>query len=262
MNSSKLKFKDIDGYHALFPVHIQIILEQLRKTIKKVSPNITETISYGMPAFRQNKVLVYYAVHKEHIGFYPTPNPIKYFKKDLAKYNTSKGAIQFPLNKRVPLNLISRIVMFRLKEDNSQIKVNTLAKSKSSVKSETKIYNNNLTIGDKAICNKLAGEISKYLSNAENKIWHGHPVWFINGNPIVGYSKQKPGIRLMFWSGKSFNEEKLGVRGEKFKDASIFYNDEHEINSAELKRWLKKSEKIQWDYKNLIKRKGKLVKLK
>ena len=105
-------------------------------------------------------------------------------------------------------------------------------------------------------------EINRNLSGTENKIWHGHPVWFIHGNPIVGYSKQKLGIRLMFWSGKGFGEEKLEVRGGKYKDASIFYNDVGEVNTKDLKRWLGKAAKIQWDYKNIVKRRGALKKLK
>jgi uncharacterized protein YdhG (YjbR/CyaY superfamily) len=123
-------------------------------------------------------------------------------------------------------------------------------------------YNDNLERNDKLICDTLAQVISQTLSEAENKIWHAHPVWFLDGNPITGYSKQKKGIRLMFWSGADFEEEKLSVRGEKFKDASIFYNDVTEINRDDLKRWLEKSRNIQWDYKNLIKRKGKLERLK
>jgi len=86
----------------------------------------------------------------------------------------------------------------------------------------------------------LSTLIDKNLKNAENKIWHSHPVWFIDGNPIVGYSKQKKGIRLMFWSGADFEEPGLNVRGDKFKDASIFYNSEEEINTADIKRWLEK----------------------
>jgi uncharacterized protein YdhG (YjbR/CyaY superfamily) len=112
------------------------------------------------------------------------------------------------------------------------------------------------------ICNELATLIDTTLKNAENKIWHSHPVWFLDGNPIVGYSKQKKGIRLMFWSGADFDEDTLSVRGEKFKDASIFYNSMADINKNDLKRWLEKSEQIQWDYKNIIKRKGKLERLK
>ncbi|RXK57786.1 DUF1801 domain-containing protein [Lacibacter luteus] len=123
-------------------------------------------------------------------------------------------------------------------------------------------YNNKQTPDDKAICDLLATEISKTLKEAENKIWHAHPVWFLEGNPIVGYSKQKKGIRLMFWSGIGFDEESLNVRGEKFKDASIFYNNASEVKTKDLKRWLQKGRDIQWDYKNIVKRKGVLERLK
>ncbi|HBI00110.1 MAG TPA: DUF1801 domain-containing protein [Flavobacterium sp.] len=115
---------------------------------------------------------------------------------------------------------------------------------------------------DQAIGQQLAELIDAHLSFTERKIWHAHPVWFIDGNPIVGFSKQKAGIRLMFWSGADFEEEELKARGVKFKDASIFYNSVSEINSDDVKRWLQKSETIQWDYKNLIKRKGVLERLK
>ena len=123
-------------------------------------------------------------------------------------------------------------------------------------------YNDELSENDKAICDLLASEIDRSLPKAENKIWHAHPVWFLDGNPIVGYSKQKPGIRLMFWSGADFEEDALNVEAKKFKDASIFYNAISEIDTKVLKRWLKKSKEIQWDYKNIVKRKGRLERLK
>lgn len=123
-------------------------------------------------------------------------------------------------------------------------------------------YNQAQAAGEKEICRLLYEEICENLPKAEYKIWHAHPVWFLEGNPIVGYSKQKSGIRLMFWSGADFEEEGLNVRGEKFKDASIFYNDASEIKTKDLKRWLKKAASIQWDYKNLVKRKGKLERLR
>ncbi len=123
-------------------------------------------------------------------------------------------------------------------------------------------YNNKQISADKAICNLLAQTIDNELTEAESKIWHSHPVWFLDGNPIVGYSKQKAGWRLMFWSGADFEEGRLNVRGEKFKDASIFYNNVSEIETNELIRWLKLSREIQWDYKNIVKRKGRLEKLK
>ena len=122
-------------------------------------------------------------------------------------------------------------------------------------------YNEKQQDIDKLICDVLAGEIDRALPGAESKIWHSHPVWFLDGNPIVGYSKQKPGIRLMFWSGADFEEAGLNVVGKKFKDASVFYSDSSEIKKVDLRRWLKKSKTIQWDYKNIVRRKGKLERL-
>lgn len=127
---------------------------------------------------------------------------------------------------------------------------------------EIRKYNEKQTLDDKEICDQLLTIIDNELTESENKIWHSHPVWFLDGNPIVGYSKQKAGIRLMFWSGADFNEEKLNIKGEKFKDASIFYNNITDININDLLNWLKKSREIQWDYKSIVKRKGKLEKLK
>ncbi len=127
---------------------------------------------------------------------------------------------------------------------------------------EIKAYNNKQTPKEKRICNTLAEEIDSNLKDAESKIWHSHPVWFLDGNPVVGYSKQKDGIRLMFWSGESFEEENLKPGTGKFKDASIFYVSIEQIKVKDIKRWLKKSKDIQWDYKNIVKRKGKLERLK
>lgn len=114
---------------------------------------------------------------------------------------------------------------------------------------------------DQNIGQQLMQLIDTNLNCTESKIWHAHPVWFINGNPIVGFSKQKAGIRLMFWSGADFNEDQLNIKGAKFKDASIFYNTVSEINTEDLIRWLSKAETIQWDYKNIVKRKGVLERL-
>ncbi len=125
-----------------------------------------------------------------------------------------------------------------------------------------KAYNLEQTAQYSEICDQLAAIIYGELAEAESKIWHAHPVWFIDGNPIVGFSKQKAGIRLMFWSGADFEEDGLNVRGAKFKDASIFYQQVSEIVTEDLQRWLKKSQEIQWDYKNIVKRKGVLERLK
>ncbi|MBF4471075.1 MULTISPECIES: DUF1801 domain-containing protein [Flavobacterium] len=126
---------------------------------------------------------------------------------------------------------------------------------------DTKEYNDKQTETDKAICDLIATAIDSELTEAENKIWHAIPVWFIDGNPIVGYGKLKDSLRLLFWSGDTFEEEKLQKEG-KFKAADIRYTSADQVNLDDLSRWLKKSREIQWDYKNIIKRKGHLERLK
>lgn len=122
-------------------------------------------------------------------------------------------------------------------------------------------YNDAQSNEDREICNVLFAEISRHLPQAENKIWHSHPVWFLQGNPVVGYSKLKDSVRLMFWSGQSFDEASLQKEGT-FKAAEIRYTSAQQINKDDLKRWLEKSKRIQWDYKNIVKRKGVLERLK
>lgn len=125
-------------------------------------------------------------------------------------------------------------------------------------------YNAAQTESDERICQALAEAIDAGLPDAECMIWHRHPVWFIEGNPIVGYSKIKDAIRLMFWSGQSFDEPDLPAEppDTKFKSAGIRFASADEIKAKDLKRWLKKSIDIQWDYKNIVRRKGKLLRLK
>ena len=122
-------------------------------------------------------------------------------------------------------------------------------------------YNDTLEHTDKAICDLLREQIDKHLPEAENKIWHAHPVWFLDGNPIVGYSKLKDCVRLMFWSGQSFDESLLKADGN-FKAASARYTELAQVDKKALKRWLELAVEVQWDYKNIVKRKGQLVRLK
>lgn len=125
---------------------------------------------------------------------------------------------------------------------------------------DVQAYHKALAPEDREICEALYAEISAGLPDAENKVWHRHPVWFLEGNPIVGYDKLKDCVRLLFWSGQSFDEPGLGPEGS-FKAAEARYTAIGEIDNKALKRWLKKSKKIQWDYKNIVKRKGKLERL-
>jgi hypothetical protein len=114
---------------------------------------------------------------------------------------------------------------------------------------------------DKAICDLLKREIDSAIPKAESRIWHGSPVWFLDGNPIVGYHKLKSCVRLLFWSGQTFEEEGLAPEGT-FKAAEARYVTLKEVKVTSLRRWLSKSKKIQWDYKNIVKRKGVLERIK
>jgi hypothetical protein len=126
---------------------------------------------------------------------------------------------------------------------------------------DTKAFNESQAPADREICELLAREIDRNLPEAENRIWHAHPVWFLDGNPIVGYSKLKNCVRLLFWSGQSFDEEGLKKEG-KFKAAEARYTAVDEVDTDDLARWLEKARDIQWDYRNIVRRKGRLERLK
>ena len=125
---------------------------------------------------------------------------------------------------------------------------------------EITAYNNALPPAERAVAKRLATEIRRALPDAESKIWHRHPVWFLEGNPIVGYSTLKDGLRLMFWSGQSFKAKGLTPDGS-FKAAVARYSGVDDLDPKALGRWLAESRDVQWDYKNIVKRKGKLVRL-
>jgi hypothetical protein len=131
----------------------------------------------------------------------------------------------------------------------------------NSMNKEIQTYNDLQSDEDRIICTTLSKVINENLPGAESKIWHAHPVWFLEGNPIVGYSRLKAGIRLMFWSGADFDEDQLKPGTGKFKDASMLYTSAEQIKIDDLKRWLVKAENIQWDYKNIVRQKGKLERI-
>jgi len=121
-------------------------------------------------------------------------------------------------------------------------------------------YNENQTNVNQEICKLLASHISQGLPEAESKVWHGHPVWFLNGNPVAGYAVRKHDVQLLFWSGQSFDEPGLEVEGT-FKAAQMRYTDVTQVDAGDLARWLEKSRTIQWDYKNIVKKRGVLDRL-
>ena len=128
MNNEKASITSTDEYIAACPKDIQKILEEIRATIKAAAPEATEKISYGMPTFFLNGNLVHFAAHKNHIGFYPAPQGIEEFKKELSAYESSKGAVRFPLDKPIPYSLITRIVKFRVKKNQAKAEAKTKQK--------------------------------------------------------------------------------------------------------------------------------------
>jgi hypothetical protein len=122
-------------------------------------------------------------------------------------------------------------------------------------------YNGKLTGSEREICDRLSAIIDGALPGAESRVWHAHPVWFLEGNPVAGYSRLKDSVQLLFWSGQSFEEPALLKEG-KFKASGIRYTSQVQINTADLNRWLQKCRQIQWDYRNIVKRKGLLERLK
>lgn len=126
---------------------------------------------------------------------------------------------------------------------------------------DTAAYNAKQEPDVRRICTLLATEIDKHLPEAENKVWHAHPVWFLDGNPVAGYSKLKDCVRLLFWSGQSFDEPGLANEGS-FKAAEARFTEADQVDVKALKRWCRKARDIQWDYKNIVKRKGKLERLR
>lgn len=113
---------------------------------------------------------------------------------------------------------------------------------------------------DRAICDVLRAAIDHALPDANSKVWHAHPVWFLTGNPIVGYSRLKGGVRLLFWSGQSFTAPGLTPEGS-FKAAEARYRSREEIDPAALDLWLAETRLVQWDYRNIVRNKGRLDRL-
>lgn len=126
---------------------------------------------------------------------------------------------------------------------------------------EIEAYHAALPDAARAVCDLLAREIQAALPDADGKVWHRHPVWFLDGNPVAGYSLLKGGVRLLFWSGQSFDEPGLHPEG-RFKAAEARYADVAQVDVEALRRWLGKARDIQWDYQHLVKRKGRLERLK
>jgi uncharacterized protein YdhG (YjbR/CyaY superfamily) len=244
-------------------------LRALAEAIRAVAPDATERIAWGLATWHRGEHLIHLGAFKHHVGIYPGPAAIVAFADQLSAFKTSKGAIQVPHGARLPLALVRRITRWRLQQA-AQEAANEGPKRRPAARATRRArplpediaaYNAALSDRERATCAALAGHVTAALPEAEGKVWHGHPVWFLEGNPVVGYSTHKGTTRLLFWSGQSFDEPGLSPVG-KFKAAEARFSPAGDIDPRALRRWLAKSRSVQWDYKNVAKRKGVLERLR
>jgi uncharacterized protein YdhG (YjbR/CyaY superfamily) len=241
-------------------------LRTLAEAIRAEAPGAVERIAYGLATWHQGENLIHLGAFKHHVGIYPGAAAIVAFEDDLTGFKTSKGAIQVPYDAPLPVALIRRITRWRVQQAATKAalkvsKQHTGRPGASTVGADVAAYNASRSDTDRAVCDALAKHLSHSLPLAASKVWHGHPVWFLEGNPVVGYSTHREGTRLLFWSGQSFDEPALSPVG-KFKAAEARYSTLADINAKVLRGWLRKALAIQWDYKNVVKNKGLLKRLR
>ncbi len=237
-------------------------LRTLAEFIREEAPDAVERIAYGLATWHQGENLIHLGAFKHHVGIYPGAAAIAAFANELAGFKTSKGAIRVPHDAPLPVALVRRITRWRVEQAASKVsKPRTGGSHAETLNADVAAYNASQSNGHRAVCEALAGHLSKALPGAEGKVWHGHPVWFLEANPVVGYSTHKEGTRLLFWSGQSFDEPTLSPVG-KFKAAEARYADVADLHAEVLRRWLTKAQDIQWDYKNVAKNKGLLTRLR
>lgn len=241
-------------------------LQALADAVRAEAPAAVERIAYGLATWHQGENLIHLGAFQHHVGIYPGPEAIVAFADELSDFKTSKGAIQVPHDAPLPTELVRRLTRWRLEQataNASQKAPARRSRGADAVTGQTDIeaYNAAQSEPHRAVCEALAAHIAQALPEAEGKVWHGHPVWFLAHNPVVGYSAHKDATRLLFWSGQSLDEPALAPVG-KFQAAEARFATVADLNADLLRRWLGKAQSIQWDYKNIVKNKGVLVRLR
>ncbi|WP_338378255.1 DUF1801 domain-containing protein [uncultured Flavobacterium sp.] len=227
---------EIDLYIERFPKDVQVLLQQLRTIIKKAAPKTEEIMSYQMPAYKQNNRLVYFAGYKKHIGFYPHTSPISHFKDELKEYKTSKGAIQFPLDKPLPNELITRIVEFRVQEDLENKKM-----KKAISKKEAKVWNktNQWTVEL-----ELLKTIINKTQLVETVKW-GVPIYMHNDKNVIGIAGFKSYFGIWFYNGVFLKDEKnllINANEENTKGLrQMRFNSINEVNEKTILQYIKEA---------------------
>jgi uncharacterized protein YdhG (YjbR/CyaY superfamily) len=247
----------VTAYISAAPEPARSRLRALRKVIREEAPGAIERMAYGLATWHQGENLIHLGAFRHHVGVYPGPAAITAFEAQLARFKTSKGALQLPHDAPLPVDLVRHITRWRVAQVAG--KPPGTGAARPSVPGVAG-YNAAQAPPGRATCLALASLISTVLPDAEGKVWHGHPVWFLEGNPVVGYSTHKDGTRLLFWSGQSFGDPGLSPVG-KFKAAEARLARVEALDGKAVRRWLAQARDLQWDYKNLAKNKGVLRKL-
>jgi uncharacterized protein YdhG (YjbR/CyaY superfamily) len=233
----------------------------LAEAIRAEAPDAIERMAYGLATWHQRENLIHLGAFAHHVGVYPGSAAIMAFAEELAAFKTSKGAIQVAHEAALPVELVRRITRWRIEQAALRPMKKNAATARRQTLFDVGSYHAAQTAVVRATCDALAAIVAGTLPEAVGKVWHGHPVFFLEENPVVGYSVHKEGVRLLFWSGQSFDEPGLSPVG-KFKAAEARFGGVDDIDAEAIQRWLAKARDIQWDYKHVAKRKGVLARLR
>ena len=253
----------VAAYLDAAPLPARDRLRALADAVRSEAPSAIERMAYGLPTWHQGESLIHLGAFAHHIGVYPGAAAIAAFADALTGFATSKGAIQVPHDAALPVDLVRAITRWRL----AQAAQPAAPRRRRATQAQTPAadppddiaaYHRAQSERARVVCDALAARIRATLPDAEGKVWHRHPVFFLTGNPVVGYSVHAEGVRLLFWSGQSFDEPALRPVG-RFQAAEARFATVHDLDDDTLRRWLAKARDIQWDYQHVAKRKGVLV---
>lgn len=238
--------KTVDEYISRYPSDVQVKLRSIRSTIKKAAPNAEEGISYAIPGYKYYGVLIYFAAFEKHISIYPAPRLNDLFKKELQSYKGGKGTIQFPLSKPIPLNLVTRIVKFRIKQ-NETIKGNKKAgvdlknviKSKAPEREQVANYIRKLDPSIKVLVEELRAIIKKAGKNLSERIKWNAPSYHLNNTDLFTFALHRKGQVILVFHHPSVVRIKSALLKGEYKSRRIVYFDSLEsvkINRKEFHR--------------------------
>jgi uncharacterized protein YdhG (YjbR/CyaY superfamily) len=221
-------------------------LRALAEVIRAAAPDAEERIAYGLVTWRTQENLIHLGAFTHHVGVYPGAAAIVFFADELAEFKSTKGAIRIPHDAPLPTALVRRLTSWRLKQAATKgatatPKQRTAARAGGAANASIVAYNASTSGTQRALCGALADHIARALPAAEARVWHGHPAWFVEGKPVVGYRAGEDATRLLFWHGQFFDEPALSPVG-KLHAAEVRYYSLTDVRVNDLRRWLRKAQ--------------------